>query len=533
MKFKVASTLKVRWLVASLLLFAMLVSVQGVIVGASPKYGGEFRFAFDRDAGTLDPASAHSSSRINVAALMFDQLVQFDDDNDVIPGLAESWSISQDGKTYTFHLRKGVKFHSGREFTADDVKYSFERLSDPKTKALGAWLLDNVVGKAEYASGKADEITGIKVVDDYTVKISLMVPEATFIRRLCTAYASIVGKEGIGKDLQMQKPVGTGPFMYVEYIPNQIIRLVRNPHFWQKGLPYLDKVTIALSIDVSVQFMRFQAGQLEWLNIMDPVSFQTICNDPRFKDSLDLCPGTMLQVLTLNMKMEPFTNPKVRQAISWAIDRERIANDVLGGMAAPAYRPLPPCAGTKINLPKSYGYDPEKAKQLLREAGYPNGFKTEIITVANEIQKRASEAIQADLAKIGIQAEVRVVEPAAYTALANAGKAPIVNMNVGCQIADPDEIFFDFLHSSRTPGLNRAVYENNQFDALVEQARRTLDENARNKLYVQAGKYIADDAPWVFLYYPHSPRVTQPYVRGVVSHQTRPDLILTKAWMDR
>ncbi|NMA61967.1 MAG: ABC transporter substrate-binding protein [Firmicutes bacterium] len=512
----------------------LLVGLFTPAIGANePKYGGTFYYALDRDVGSIDPHSAHSVQRINVGIMMFDQLTTFDENGNVIPNLATSWDISADGKSYTFHLRKGVKFHNGREFTAADVKYSFERLSNPKTKALGYALLNSVAGKEEFADGKVDHISGIKIIDDYTVQIDLVDVDVTFIRKLATTYSSIVAYEGVNAEMEMVSPIGTGPFVFVEYVPNQHLKMDRNPNFWQTGKPYLDNVVVHMNVDPSVQLMRYQTDQLHYMGLSSPVAKHTLEADPRYRSHIKFLPGPTVQVLTLNANIEPFSKKEVRQAINWAINRERIASNVIGGLGVPAQTPLPSAMSLRLDLKEWYGYDPAKAKELLAQAGYPDGFSTELVVVANEVQKLASEGVQADLAKVGIDVQVRVVEPATYTAMMNEGKVPFGNMNVGSQMADPDEVFFDFLHSSRTPGLNRAAYKNPELDALIEKARATVDEDARNAIYVQAAELVMEEAPWAPIYFPYTVIAVKPELKGLELMPTRPGLRITGAWFDK
>ncbi len=516
-------------LVVSLLSVGLLASV---ISGSEPQYGGTFKMAYARNVGTLDPHSAHSVDRINVGIMLYDQLTTFDTEGNVVPNLAESWDLSDDAKTYTFYLHQGVKFHSGREFTAADVKYSFERLSNPKTKALGFALLDPIKGKKEFANGDADEIVGIRIIDDYTVEIELNAPDVAFLHKLGMAYASIVGHEGINEDLEMEEPVGTGPFVLGEHVPNLHLKLDRNPDFWQDGKPYLDHVIVYMNVDESVQLMRYQTGDLHYLG-MTPVLKHTLEANPRYKDHIVFGPGPALQGLTMNINYEPFNKKEVRQAINWAVNRERIVNDVLAGLGIPARTPVTSSMAEQLGLGEWYGYDPDKAKALLAEAGYPDGFKAELVVVANEIQKLASEAVQQDLAAIGIQIEVKVLEAALYTATMNQGTVPFGNMNIGSQMGHPDEIFYTFLHSANSPGLNRAAYQNAELDALIEEARSTIDEEERNQVYADIVAFVMEEAPWAPLYYNVSAVAVPPELEGLELLPTRPSIRVTNTWFNK
>ncbi len=520
------------WLTLSVVLM-VLISSGTILAAEQPKYGGEFNYAWERDIGTFDPASANSPQKSNVAVIMFEQLLNFDSDGSLIPGLAHSWDISEDGLVYTFYLREGVKFHTGRLMTAHDVKYSYERLSNPKTAALGFDELASVRGKREFAEGKADEIVGIRVIDDFTLEIELEQPDAVFLRRLATAYTSIVGYEGINEDLEMVIPIGTGPFKYVEYVPNQHIKMVRNPDYWQEGKPYLDRVNVYMNVDPAVQLMKYQIGELDILEIYDPEVKVALENDPRSKNDLIQGPGPSIQVLTLNTQHGPFVNKDLRLALNYAIDRERIAKNVIKGLGTPAYNPQPQAIAEYLELPNYYGYDPEKAKELMAKAGYPDGFTIELVCVPTSVQRIAAEGVQADLAKIGINVELRVVESAAYTALMNSSEVPFGMVNCGSAMGDPDWVFSRFLHSGRIPGMNRAAYSNPQFDELVDRARQTVDEEERKALYRQATEIMMEDAPWVTLYYQHSTRAVKPYVRGLKLMPTRPEISITDVWLDK
>jgi len=511
----------------------LLLALNSGGMAEEPQYGGTFHWAMIRDVGSVDPADAHATFRINVVNMMFNGLVEFDEDAEVVPDLAHSWDVSEDGMVYTFHLEEDVYFHSGRQMTAEDVKYSFERLSHPDTAALGYWLLDSVKGKPEFADGEADEIEGIRVIDDHTVEIELEVGDGGFLRKLGTAYASIVCHEGIADDMDLIEPIGTGPFQYVEYEPNEHVKLERFDNYWEEGLPYLDAVQIDMLVDDSVQMMRFQVGDQDLMDVNDPMIWHTLNADPEFAELLHQQQGASVQVLTLNYQKEPMDDKRVRQAILYGIDRERITEDVIGGLGEPAYTPLPPAISDMLDIDDAYGYDPEKAMELLEEAGYEDGFTVEAPTVPTVWQRLTLEGVQADLDRIGIEVEVQVMEPAAYTEMMNAGEAVMGNMNVGSQMADPDEVFFEFLHSDRTPGLNRAAYTNPEFDELIEEARETVDEDKWLELYQEAAEIIIEDAPWAFVHYPYVNRAIAEDLHGIRQFPTRPDLCIKEAWFAR
>ena len=334
-------------------------------------------------------------------------------------------------------------------------------------------------------------------------------------------YTSIVGYEHWRMEFIT---VGTGPFK-----PWSTCPINTDPGAQSRLLagrpPYLDQVVVHMNIDPSVQLMVSIRLALYMESLL-------LCRNSPWK-RIPAWRRIVAMLVPACERQLPADKKEVRHAINWAINRERLAYNVVGGMGEPAYAPFPEDITKRIGLPEWYGYDVEKAKALLAEAGYPDGFKTELVVVANEIQRLASEGVQADLAEIGIEVEVRVVESATYTAMMNEGRVPFGNMNVGSQMSDPDEVFMDFLHSSRTPGLNRAAYKNPEFDALVEKARQTVDDQERFELYRQAAEIMMEDSPWAVLYYLKSVAAVKPELKGIEIMPTRPSLRITKAWIDR
>ena len=395
-----------------------LVAVSVLLIGLftlgaqaqTPKYGGTFDYALDRDVGSIDPHSAHSVQRINVGLMMFDQLFTFDTTGQVVPNLVESYEISPDGLVYTFHLRKGVKFHTGREMTAQDVKFSFERLSDPRTQALGYAELNSVLGKQEFSNGEAAEITGIRVIDDYTVEIELVAPDATFTRKLAKVYTSIVGYEGIGENMEFITPVGTGPFKYVEYVPNQHLILERNPDYWQEGLPYLDSDVFRIMSDPNSRFAALQSGDIDLIGVaLQPEQFIQLQANPDLRGT----EGTATTEITMAMNntREPFSNPLVRQAITHAIDKEAIVNGAFFGLGTIIGSHMSPAEPYYVDLSNTYAYDPERARELLAEAGYADGFTIQFeLPEPYNTERRTGEVIAQQLAQVGINAELSVVE---------------------------------------------------------------------------------------------------------------------------
>jgi peptide/nickel transport system substrate-binding protein/oligopeptide transport system substrate-binding protein len=497
-----------------------------------PRYGGVLKWHEVANPPKLDVHMATDTTSARVIYCIFENLVTNSlDGQSVVPQLAESWSASEDGLTWTFNLKKGVRFHKeteggkptengGREVTAADWKWTFERMI--RDKSPRAYFIDCVAGYDEMAEGKADEWSGIKVIDDYTLEFTLKAPFSPFLSVLSYNSFGVVPKEDVlkwGADFNFH-PVGTGPFTFEEWVQDQRVTLKKNPEYWGKDdegnqLPYLDGWELVVIPDSTVAWEEFKKGNID---IMRDVP-DNLVGDARtlLSDKLLEGPQPGTYYFGFNMRKEPFkSNKALRHALNYAVDRERINDLVLEGLWMPAKGILPPSMpGYNPNL-ESYSYDPEKAKQLLAEAGFPDGFETTLQVNQNVRHKAIAEAVQAQVAELGIKLNVQIVDWGVHLDTLDRGEYDgIYRMGWVVDYLDPDNFLYVNLHSSNFGAKgNYSFYSNPEADKLMEEGRAETDPAKRVEIYQKAEQIIVDDAPWVFLFYYYNNLATQKWVSG-------------------
>lgn len=477
-------------------------------VDPNAKQGGEIVATYKDDVTTLDPAIGYDWQNWSMIKSLFDGLMDYEPGTtNLKPDLAESYEISPDGKTFTFKLRHGVKFHNGREMTADDVKYSLDRVTNPKTQSPGAGFFGSIKGYDDVAAGKAEGLSGVTVVDPYTVKFELTRPDATFLHVMAINFAHVVPKEEVekyGADFG-KHPVGTGAFKLAEWTLGQRIVFERNPDYWHKGLPHLDKITFEVGQEPIVALLRLQKGEIDLaLDGIPPAKFQEVMSDPEQKSHV--IEGGQLHTgyITMNTTMAPFDNVKVRQAVNMAINKARIVQ-IINNRAVPANQPLPPSMPGYDKEFKGYPYDVAKAKALLAEAGHPEGFETQLFAMNTDPNPRIAQAIQQDLAAIGIKASIQALAQANVIA-AGGDKtgAPMIwsgGMGWIADFPDPSNFYGPILGcAGAVPGgWNWSWYCNKDLDAKAAEADSMTDpakSAERNKMWSDIYDKIMADAPW-------------------------------------
>jgi ABC-type transport system substrate-binding protein len=491
----------------ALLCAAAVLSLLAVPAAAqTPKQGGAATVAFANDLTTLDPHVGYDWQNWSVIKSIFDGLMDYKPGTtELEPDLAESYTVSDDNLTYTFKLRPNVKFHNGRAMTAADVKWSLERAVNPATQSPGGGYLSAIAGYDDLVGGKATELSGITAPDDATVVIKLSRLDATFLHVMAINFAYVVPKEAVeaaGADWG-KKPVGTGAFKFVEWVPGQSITLERNADYFRSGVPYLDKLTFAFGLDPTVAVLKLKSGELDIVGDgIPPAQFAEAMADPANKDLIAVGDQLHTGYLTMNVTMAPFDNLKVRQAVNMAINKERIVK-LINGRAVPATQALPPAMPGYNPDNAGYAYDPEKAKALLAEAGQA-AFTTELYAMNVDPNPRIAEAIQQDLAAVGITAEIKSIAPAEVIAAGGAGKAPMIWSGGMAWIADfpdPNNFYYGILGCAGAVdgGWNWSRYCNkalddrgNAADALVKA------EQAAERIAAWKGIFddVVKDAPW-------------------------------------
>jgi len=498
------------------------------------KFGGTLRYAMMANPPTLDPRHATDTSSSTVNYNMFEMLVDLDPDGNLIPLLAESWEGSGGGTVFTFHLRKGVHFHDtieggkptangGREVTADDWVWTFNHLCDPETACERAYFIDMVKGYDEYREGKADSLEGVKKLDDYTIQIETTYPFAPFVSVLAYNTFVVLPREDVEKwgDQFNFNPVGTGPFKFDSWVQDDRLLLVRNDNYWEKddegnALPYLDAIEFRIVPDLSMMWTEFTMGNFETIDsVDDPYYYEA---KDKYGDSFHERPWCGTYYYGMNQELEPFKgNKQLRKALNYAIDRETLIELVCNGRATPAKGVLPPGMFAYNPNLEGYEFNPDKAKSLLAEAGYPDGVKLTLQYNTSDGHKRRAEAIQQQYKQIGIDMELFNVDWGAHLDSVERGEVSFFRMGWVVDYMDPDNFLYVLLNSENIgPQGNYSRYNNPKFDELTKQARLETDPKVREQLYKEAEQLVVDDAPWVFIYHYTSHQIVQPYVKGYV-----------------
>ncbi|MCT4713166.1 ABC transporter substrate-binding protein [Enterobacteriaceae bacterium H11S18] len=510
---------------------ALAVSALSVSAGAA---AGTLVYCSEGSPENFNPQLYTSGTSVDASAVpVYNRLVDFKvGTTELQPSLAESWDVSEDGKVYTFHLRKGVKFQSnkyfkpGRDFNADDVIFSFMRQKDPKHPYHN-------VSNGNYSNFESLEfgslITAIDKVDDNTVRFTLAHPEAPFIADLGWYFASILSAEyadamlkaGTPERVDMN-PIGTGPFELKQYQKDSRILFTAFPEYWQ-GKAKLDRLIFSITPDASVRYAKLEKNECQVMPFPNPADL------PRMKENKDINlmqkAGLNTGFLAFNTQKPPFDNVKVRQALALAINKPAIIEAVFHGTGTAAKNLLPPGVWSADDQLKDYDYDPQKAKALLKEAGFANGMTVDLWAMPvqrpyNPNAKRMAEMIQADWAKVGVKAKVVTYEWGEYLKRVKDGEHQAALMGWTTATGDPDNFFGPlFTCTAADGGSNSSKWCYKPFDKLIIEARAEGDHDKRVALYKEAQQMMHDQMPAVMI--AHS-TIFEPVRKNVTGYEIDP-----------
>jgi len=440
---------------------------------------------------TTDPYDANDTLSQAMAKSFYEGLYGFDKDMKLIPVLAESHTVSPDGLVYTIKLRKGIKFHDGTDFKADAVKANFDRVTNPDNKLKRYGLYSNIA--------KTD------VVDDYTARITLKTPFSAFINNLAHPSGVMISPAALkqygSKEIAFH-PVGTGPFKFVEWKATDYLKVAKFDGYWKKGYPKVDTITWKPVIDNNTRAAVMQTGEAHFTY---PVPYE-MAEVLKAKPDLELvaAPSIIVRYLSMNTQQKPFDNPKVRQAINYAINKDAVAKVAFGGYATPADAIVPEGVEYSVKV-GVWPNDVAKAKQLLTEAGYPNGFETELWSAYNHsIAQKVTQVLQQQLQQVGIRTKITLLEAGQRVEKVESWQdpatAPVRLYYVGwsASTGEADWALRPLLYGESWPPklFNTAYYKNPQVDSDIKGALLTTDSTEKAKLYKDAQETIYKDAPW-------------------------------------
>ena len=463
------------------------------------------------DPRSLDPALSTDVPTGRAVSYVFDGLTRFTPDARVEPALAERWDVSQDGLTYTFHLRHGVSFHDGTPFSARNVIRTFERALDPATKGGRAEPLAPIRGAAEFAAGKAKSVTGLSSPNDTTVVITLAEPLASFPKLLAMPVASIV-PDSIPADFG-QHPIGTGPWKFVEWKHDDYLKFARNEKYWG-GAPATDTLTARIIPEPSTAVAEFESGNVDVLVIPQGETAAWEQTDEK-QAMLQSAPALILYYLAINTTRGPLTDVRVRQAINHAVDTRTILKQLMGGRGFLSAGVVSPILDGADTTRTRYAYDVAKAKQLLAAAGHPNGIDVELWHSQDAVIARLSQAVQGYLNAAGIRTKLVQRDASSAREAARKGETDMTLKTWYADYPDADSFLYPLLFSgSKGPGGNVSFYSNPAFDKLVLAARREQDDAKRASLYRSADSLAYADAPLVPLFFYNDLYAVQPWIRN-------------------
>jgi peptide/nickel transport system substrate-binding protein len=482
-----------------------------------PAYGDALIEATIAEPSNLIPMLASDSASHSVSGLIFNGLVKYDTDLSVIGDLAESWDISKDGLVITFHLRKGVNWTDGKEFTAEDVMFGYKTIVDEKTPSAY---------KEDFLQVKKAE-----VIDRYTFRVTYAKPFAPAL----TSWGSLVvlpkhllEGEDITKSDLVRNPVGLGPYKLARWASGQELVLESNKDYFE-GRAYIDRYIYKVIPDPATTFLELKTGGIDMMGLT-PIQYTKQTDTPFFKNNFQKYryPAFQYTHLAFNQKHPWFSDKRVRQAIAYGIDKNEIVDVVLFGLGRPATGPFVPNTWPYNPNVKKYDYNPGKARELLKEAGWQDSdgdgildkdgkpFRFTILTnVGNNLRKNTATIIQSRLEKIGIKVNIRTVEWSTFVNQFIDKKrfeAVLLGWSIGL---DADQ--YDIWHSSKTreKELNFISYRNPEVDELLEQGRRTFDIEKRKKAYYRIQEILAEDVPYVFLYVPDATPIVHARIKGI------------------
>ncbi|HLO03499.1 MAG TPA: ABC transporter substrate-binding protein [Symbiobacteriaceae bacterium] len=483
------------------------------------KYGGTYHVAISSEPPLVDPQVDTSLQVYNMSRNIFSTLLRYKGDTlELEPELlAEMPKASADGKTYSFKLKDGIAFSNGAKLTAKDVKFTFERMLLPATKAANGWLLSQIVGAKDVTGGKATELAGLKVTGDLTFEITLADPYTPFLQSLANPGLSIFPAEYATQkgDKFGREPIGTGPFILKVWKQNDQLVLEKNPNYYEKGLPYLDKIEYRIIADSATSWLEFQSGNTE--EGAPPTSEEKATRESGKYQVNDI---VSLNTYYLALDTKTYSNPKLREAISLAIDRQAIVNAVYNGKGKVATSFVTPGIPGALKNGAGFPFDAAKAKQIIKDNKL-EGTKIEVWQRGGDKVTDANLAIQQMLQDVGLVYDVQIKDKATFNAARGKGQIPAQQGNWFADFPDPDNYLYTFLFSKESVKMS-VNYANADVDAKLTEARTSTDKAKREAIYQEVEKKLLYEEYAILpLYHITSTDYLQKWVKGYPKDQLR------------
>ncbi|MCM3639061.1 ABC transporter substrate-binding protein [Sporosarcina luteola] len=519
---------KKRMWSAALLLLLVLSTVLAACGGEGSSGSTKDTLVFGRggDSTSLDPSRVTEGETFKVTVNLYETLLNFGkEDTTIQPGLAKEWN-TDDGLTYTFKLQEGVKFHDGTDFNAEAVVKNFERWANGDADKFPYY-------KSMFGGFKDDEehvIESVTADGDHTVIIKLKRAQAPFLKNIAMSMFAIASPTAFekGDDQFERNPVGTGPFKFVNWKPNESITIEKFDEYWQKGLPKLDKVIFRSYPDNSARLNALIAGEIDLADGINPADGEKIEGNADLQ--LIERPSMNVGYLGLTVTRPPFDKKEVRQAMNYAIDKKTIIESFFEGRANSAKNPMPPSISGYNDDIEEYEYNPEKAKELLAKAGYPDGFEMELwaMPVPRPYMPdgaKVAEVIQSNLAEIGVKAKIVSFEWPTYLDKASKGEADAFMLGWTGDNGDADNFLYVLLDEDNIGSNNYTYFKNDEMHKLFIDAQTEVDEDKRIELYKKAQEIIHEEAPWVPIAHSTPLLAASKDLTGFVPHPTGSDLL--------
>lgn len=474
---------------------------------------GYVYYRLSAEPTTLDPALIVDVTGGTIAAKLFNGLVKLDEELRIIPDIAERWTVSADGLTYTFSLARHVTFSSNRDVRAADFKYSFKRVLDPGTRSPNTWVFEKIAGAREYLAGRAGDVSGIRVVDEHTLEIRLERPFSPFLSLLTMPPAYVVPEEEVrkrGADFS-GRPVGTGPFLLEGWLRNREVKLGRRDDYFGDK-PKVKGIVYRIIPEDLTASTEFELGNLDVISVPS-TQFSRFRNDPEWRERMVSIKGINTYYIGLNCSRPPFDNVELRKAMNFAVDRGKLLRTFYENRGRLAVGPVPDLLRAWSG-PEPYAYDPERAREMVQKAGMTGRSVRFYITADQEVVDMA-EFIQSYIRKTGLNVKIVQLEWSAYKEAINKGEPDMFWLSWWADYADPEDFLYPLFHSSNAgPSGNRSRYSNAIVDRFIEAGQAARSEKERVSAYEKAEKIIVSEAPWVFFWHKTDYTLRQPWIKG-------------------